>query len=144
MSDLSSVEIKKIVTNYVKVVQKNNPCNEIRDVSRLPFPKDVIINACLQFMAGNENPNIRDTVGTCLSLISFYQEGVGPQPLRDCRFDLFPFDVNSLSEADFAKLKEAVVINLPHLDADRYLKLLGLVQTDFKKIEAACEAIIRT
>ena len=140
----SPAELDKIVTRYVKVVQRNRPCNEIRDVSSLPWPKDVIIDACLQYLAKNKNPNIRDTVSGSLLLLSFYQEGVGDKPLTDCRFDHFPMDINSVSDAEMTRLKEIVAENLPHLDPDHFLRLLRLVQADFRKIDAACEAITRT
>ena len=37
--------------------------------------------------------------------ISCYQDWVGDLPLRDCRFDLLPVDLNSLGDEEIANIK---------------------------------------
>jgi hypothetical protein len=128
------------VPDFVRFILRKRTDNEIRDTSLLPWPKQGMIDTCLQYLEQTNNPHIRQTVGDALLYLSFYQDGVGADPMRNCRFDLFPMDITSLG-SDLEGLKKAVALELPHLETDKFIDLLIKVQEDFKSLNASCEAI---
>lgn len=141
MIDPDKFDIEQMVTGYIKFNQRCYHGHQIYDASMLPWPKDQIIDACLQRLEWTENPNVRATIEHHLLQTAFYQDGVGEEPFRNCRFDLFRTDINHLPDEEFAKVRELVVKELSHLDPDKFIPLLGRVQAEFKELNAICEAI---
>ena len=134
-------EIEHIVTGYIKFDQRCYRGNEIHDSSILPWPKQEIVDACLKRLERTDNPNVRRTIGHHLLQTAFYQDGVGEESLRNCRFDLFPMDLNLLGDKELAQVRALVARELRHLDPDRFIPLLCRVQAEFKELNEACEAI---
>jgi hypothetical protein len=134
-------EIEQIVTGYVKFNQRSYHSEAIQDASILPWPKQKIVDSCLQFLEQTSNPNIRRTVGHHLLQAAYYQDGVGEESLFNCRFGLFPVDLNSLGDKELAKVRALVARELSHLDPDRFIPLLRRVQAEFKELNEACEEI---
>jgi hypothetical protein len=132
--------MKPSVPDFVRFILRKRTDSEIRDTSLLPWPKDLIIDTCLRYLEQTNNPHIRQTVGDALLYLSFYQDGVGAEPMRNCRFDLFPMDITSLG-SDLEGLKKAIAQELPYLETDTFIDLLIKVQEDFKRLNASCEAI---
>ena len=141
MDPVTYQQKKKVATDLVRYLQRKWLPDTIWDISALPLPKEVIIADCLCFLESTKNPHTREMVGAYLLRLSFYQQDVGAQPLRNCHFDLFPVDINTLDDGGLARLQAAVSEHLPHLDGDRFIGLLRKVQADFKRIEAACQAV---
>ena len=141
MDPVTYAQKKKVAADLVRFCQRKWLPDTIFDTSELTTPKEKIIEDCLCYLEATKNPFKRQTVNHYLLKLSFYQPEVGAQPLRNCRFELFPGDIATLDAEGLATLKKAVAEHLPHLDTDRYLDLLARVQSDFKKIEASCEAI---
>jgi hypothetical protein len=141
MDPLTYQQKKKVATDLIRFLQRKWLPDTIWDTSALPLRKETIIEECLCFLESTRNPHTREMVNGYLLRLSFYQPDVGEQPLRNCRFDLFPVDITSLDADGLATLKTAVAEHLPHLDCDRFIDLLSKVQADFKRIEAACQTI---
>ena len=141
MDPVTYQQKKKVATDLVRFLQRKWLTDVIFDESALPMPKEEIIGECLCFLESTKNPHTREMVTAYLLRLSFYQPDVGAEPLRNCRFDLFPVDINSLDADGLARLKGAVSEHLPHLEGERFIELLRSVQADFKRIEAACQAI---
>ena len=134
-------EIEQIVTGYIKFNQRCYYGNQIHDASMLPWPKQEIIDACLKRLERTSNPNVRRSIGHHLLQTAYYQDGVGEESLRNCRFELFPVDLNSLGDKELAKVRALVARELTHLDPDRFIPLLRRVQAEFKELNEACEEI---
>lgn len=132
----------KIVAQYIKFINRRKPCDEILDTCLLPYPKQAIIDACLRFLETSSNAAARENLADDLLHISFFQDGAGAESLEDCRLDQFTMDVASLPDADRSKLIKSVSLRLPHLNAERFIHFLILVQADYKQLLERCEAIM--
>jgi hypothetical protein len=141
MDPVTYQQKKKVATDLVRFLQRKWLPDTIWDASALPLPKENIIAECLSFLESTRNAHTRAMVAAYLLRLSFYQPNVGEEPLRNCRFELFPVDITSLDADALARLKAAVSEQLPHLESDRFIDLLRKVQADFKRIEASCQAI---
>jgi hypothetical protein len=143
MTKYSPEMLKKIVIGYVRFIDQRYRRNEIYDTSILPWPKETIFDCCLQRLKHEKNHLVRKNISDCLLSLAFYQDGVGNQPMVDCRLDLFPMDITTLDEDKLGRVKLAIAEHLPHLEGGRFLAMLRLVQADFRRFNDACEAIER-
>lgn len=134
-------DIERIVTGYIKFNQRCYHGDLIHDSSMLPWPKQEIVDACLQRLEQTDNPNVRRTISHHLLQSAFYQDGVGEESLRNCRFDLFPMDLNLLGDKELAQVRALISRELRHLDPDKFIPLLCRVQSEFKELNEACEGI---
>lgn len=141
MTELSPEMMKQIVTKYVRFIDKRYRINEIYDASILPWPKETIIDCCLQRLQREENHLIRKNISDCLLSLAFFQDGVGTEPMADCRLDLFTMDLSSLDEAQLGRVRQAIAEHLPHLESGKFLAILRLVQAEFKGLIERTEAI---
>jgi hypothetical protein len=119
------------VAAFVRFIDRRHRNNEFYDTSILPWPKDMIKDLCLQRLRTEPNPLIRRTIADNLLCIVFYQEGVGPLPMQDCRLDLFTMNISSLSEEKLRRVRLTIAEHLPHLESEKFLAILTRVQNEF-------------
>ena len=63
-------------------VQNPTELGEIRDVSLLPHPKQIILESIAKEIVREEDAQMAMAMGLSASNLSLYQEGVGSQPIR--------------------------------------------------------------
>ena len=135
--------LKDVVAGFVRFVDRRHRNNEIYDAAILPFPKQTILDCCLHRLSLEKNPLIRKTISDGLLCAAFFQDGIGLEPMQNCRLDLFTMDLSSLDEQQLNRVKQTVAEHLSHLDSDKFIATLRLVQAEFKRLNDACEAIER-
>jgi hypothetical protein len=143
MSQITPQMLKDVVSGFVRFIDRRHRNNEIYDSSLLPWPKELILDACLQRLKAEKNPLIRQTIADGLLCAAFYQDGVGAEALQNCRFDLFTVNIASLDESHLKRLRLTVTEHLPHLDSEKFIAMLSLVQAEFNRLNSTCEQIER-
>ena len=129
------------VAAFVRFIDRRHRNNEIYDTSILPWPKETIKDLCLQRLKTEPNPLIRRTIADGLLCIVFYQDGVGPLPMQDCRLDLFTMNISSLSEEKLRRVKLTIAEHLPHLESEKFLAILKKVQDEFIALDELCDSL---
>jgi hypothetical protein len=111
-SDLISDENRKkakireqIVSEYGSYIENHPPVGEIRDVSRLPYPKEEILDAItLEIVRENSDQRV-EAMKACAIMLADFQETVGPMPLSILGLS----DADLLSMASVLKKDENVL-----------------------------------
>jgi len=112
--------------------------NTIKDVKKLPYPKEVILESfCRQFSI-EKNDKLRDHMKVGLLFLAYYQEGVGVENLQYGGFNLprEAKDLSKFSEEEQRRFAEQLIskINFKEVDEEKkkYERFKKLCEKDQK------------
>ncbi|RWL43789.1 MAG: hypothetical protein EOR60_19735 [Mesorhizobium sp.] len=117
---------KGIVDAYDDYLEKNPIGLEVRDVSVLPFPKRVILNAILIELTSERDARIRSFLIEIGLMLASFQEGIGPKEL-------------SMAPPALSAGPEAVKF----FDGEKLLQALADHQGDFERHEAVYADVLK-
>lgn len=104
----------------------DNPSNDIRDASLLPYPKETIKKAILTILEENENIENFGTLRDALYLLADFQEGVGDIPSSALGLDISKTSIPETDE-EWIDLASKMASNP---NQERFPHFNNLVQKD--------------
>lgn len=119
-------------------VQNPTDLGEIRDVSLLPHPKQLILESIAKEIVREEDTQMAMAMGLSASNLSLYQEGIGSQPIR--ALGLSKAEIDNFSETLKGNTKSEESSHLLSKMTDdennsRWNKYFSLVQSDLTAIQ---------
>jgi hypothetical protein len=134
-----ATERSRIISDYGQFLE-NNPASpfEIQDARRLPHDKQAILDAiCLEIIRESDETQL-NALRTGATLLAYFQEGVGDQPLSPLGVPLTDRDLETYRGYDAEAFAERLHSGRPNVE--RYKAFEPLVQKSQVDISARLAA----
>jgi hypothetical protein len=129
------VTSEQIVSEFGDFIEKNST-SDIRDVSELPYTKNIILNAIFSLIEKEQNKELLNFLKEGVYFLAYFQEGVGSTPLNILGVD---YSTPPTNDEELMRLAEKISNN-PNQDKFEFFN--NLVQKDIQNIRVRLNEIL--
>lgn len=132
------VAARKVMADFGEVIENDKGGSAIKDEVQLPYSKEIIFSAIRIVLRIEENKDMAGATEVCAFALSFYQKGVGSDPLFPIGVDVSKIDLTALEPNELAN-----ILTSNPAGKERYDHFKGLVDADWRRMSSVIAAIPR-